>query len=284
MKNYRIIGHPLTFCLTTPVMNGAFKALGVDAHFETVDIEPDQLSEVMEALREGKWDGLIATMPYKTPSLAFLDEASEDVQAINAVNLIVRKDGKLHGYNTDWMGAVGALKSGSNASKESNGAGAFTDANPVAGKQALILGAGGAARAAAYGLKKEGAKVTVWNRSPHKAKEFAEAMGLEWVEELGAWNTMPNLIVNATASSDQARQSTIVPYRLWKDVQLALDAVYGKTSLFLEEAKAAQVPQVLSGEIWFLNQVFPLFKILTGIDAPEELMSALTHESKEIVA
>lgn len=267
MKNYRIIGHPLQFCLTTPVMNGAFEELGLSAHFETTDIEPDDLPAVMEELRTGKLDGVVSTMPYKTPSIAFLDEATEDVRAVNAVNLIVSEEGKLHGYNTDWMGAVGAIKSELPVLKD---------------KQVLILGAGGAARAAAYGLLKEGAHVAIWNRTPQKAKEFAEANGLEWVEEMASWNKMPNIIINATASSDQSRQSTMVPYRLWKEVELALDAVYGKTSLFLEEAKAGHVPHVLSGEIWFLNQVFPMFKILTGVEGPKGVMTKLTHASKEI--
>ncbi len=267
MKNYRIIGHPLNFCLTTPVMNGGFKELGLEAHFETLDLPSEDLPKIMEDLKNGLLDGVVATMPYKTPSIAYLDESSEDVKAINAVNLIVAREGKLHGYNTDWMGAVGAIQS------------ALPD---LKDKQVLILGAGGAARATAYGLKKQGAKVAIWNRTPEKAKAFAEKNGLDWVPELAVWDAMPDVIVNATASSDQSRQSTIVPFRLWAKVELALDAVYGKTSLFLEEAKAAKVPHVLSGEIWFLNQVFPMFKILTGQEGPTEKMRALTHEAKDI--
>jgi len=267
MKKFWIIGHPLSFCLTTPVMNGALKAVDVDGEFETHDLPPEDLPKVMEKLRNGELSGVVATMPFKTPSLEYLDEASPEVKTINAVNVILNENGKLHGYNTDWLGAKGAIEM----------------AMPnLAGKNALILGAGGAARAAAYALKMAGAHVDTWNRTPEKGKAFAEKMGLHWVENLDSWGEEPDLIVNATASSDQSRQSTIVPYRMWQRAQLALDAVYGKTSLFLEEAKASNVPYAISGEVWFLKQVVPLFELITGKKAPVELMARLTAEAQEI--
>lgn len=266
-KLYWIVGHPLSFCLTTPVMNGAFEEEGIDAQFETHDVPPDEFPAVMERLKKGELAGIIATMPYKTPSIEHLDVSSPEVKDINAVNVLVNKDGKVHGYNTDWEGAIGAIK---------------TKIPDVKDLSVLVLGAGGAARAAAYGLKKEGARVAIWNRSKERAKSFAEEMDLEWVEHLDGWNGQPDIIVNATAASDANRQSTLVPFYLWKNVKLALDAVYGKTSLFLEEAKALNVPHVISGEIWFLKQVFPMHKLFTGKEGPMDLMTRLTHESKEI--
>lgn len=273
MKKFWIIGHPLSFCLTTPVMNGAFKEMGFDGDFETHDLEPEELPKVMEKLHSGELSGVVATMPFKTPSLEYLDEASEEVKAIDSVNLILVEEGtelskrKLHGYNTDWLGAKGAIEM------------VMPD---LQGKKALILGAGGAARAAAYALKKAGAHVDTWNRTAEKGKAFAEKMDLHWVENLNSWGEEPDIIVNATAASDQSRQSTIVPYRMWQRAQLALDAVYGKTSLFLEEAKASKVPYVISGEVWFLKQVIPLFELITGKKAPVELMTRLTEEANEI--
>lgn len=269
IKNYWIVGHPLSFCLTTPVMNGAFEEEGVEARFETHDVLPEDFPAVMEKLKSGELSGIVATMPYKTPSIDYLDEASEDVNAVNAVNIILNRDGKLYGYNTDWVGAVGAIHS------------KLPDVKDLS---VLILGAGGAARAAAYGLQKEGARVAIWNRTAERSKAFAEKLNLEWVEHLDSWNGAPDIIINATASSSQDRQSTLIPFRFWKTVKLALDAVYGKTSLFLEEAKAMNVPHVLSGEVWFLNQVFPMHKLITEKEAPEELMTRLTHESKEIAS
>lgn len=267
LQNFKIIGHPLRFCLTTPVMNTVSKELGLNLHFETVDLLPEDLPKVMEELKTGKLSGLIATMPFKTPSIEFLDESSDEVKEINAVNLILSESGKLHGHNTDWIGAVGALKSVSPILKD---------------KKVLILGAGGAARSASYGLKKEGANVMVWNRTPEKAKEYAERMGITWVEDLNELKELPEIIINATAVSNFDRQKTLIPFALWQNAEVAMDAVYGKTSLFLEEAKAMRIKNIISGEIWFLNQVFSTYKIITGKDAPKDFMARLTNESKEI--
>lgn len=267
MQKYWIIGHPLKFCLTTPVMNGAFKALDVDAEFETHDITPEELPNVMKKLKNGELSGIVATMPFKTPSLEYLDETTEQVKAINSANLILNRDGKLKGYNTDWRGALGVVKE------------ILPD---LKGKKVLVLGAGGAARAACFALKLEGAAVSIWNRTSTRAKAFAADQGLEWIEHLDSWAGDPDIIINATAQSSQDRQSTLVPFRFWKRVKLALDAVYGKTSLFLEEAKAAHVPYAVSGEVWFLKQVEPMFELITGKKAPLDLMARLTDEAQEI--
>jgi shikimate dehydrogenase len=267
MKKFWIIGHPLSFCLTTPVMNGALKQASIEMEFETHDVAPEAFAQVMDKVKRGELAGVVATMPYKTPSVAYLDEASEEVRAVNAVNLVWNKEGKLYGYDTDWLGAMGALHAVVPNSK---------------GKRVLVLGAGGAARGAAYGLFKEGAQVTMWNRTLERAKAFAEKIGIECIENLESIREEPEIIINATAHSSLSRQSTLVPFYLWRNVQVAMDAVYGKTSLFLEEAKAANVPHVVSGEQWFLHQIFPLFEILTGQPAPVELMKKLSDEAKEI--
>lgn len=267
-KKYWIVGHPLSFCLCTPVMNGAFKELSIDSEFETHDVEAEKLEDSLKKIRNGELSGVVATMPHKTPSIEFLDEVADEAKAINAVNLILNEDGKLKGYNTDWIGAVGALK---------------TIVPTLSGKKILVLGAGGAARAAAYGLSKEGAELFIWNRTSERAKDFAGKMNITWVESLENIEVQPDIIINATSVSYQPRQSTLIPFSLWKNVEVAMDAVYGKTSLFLEEAMAARVPNIISGEVWFLNQVIPMFKIITGQEAPTELMDELVKKAADIV-
>lgn len=267
MKNYWIIGHPLSFCLTTPVMNGLFEKAGFSGHFETKNISPEELIDIVEKLRSGALAGVVTTMPHKTPSIAYLDEVEEAARIINGVNLILNEDGKLHGYNTDWLGISAVVR----------------EVMPnLRDKNVLVLGAGGAARAAAYGLQKQGAKVAIWNRTPERARAFAEKLGIEWVQDMREWDGKPQIIINATSLSYQPKQSTLVPYSLWKGVEVAIDAVYGKTSLFLEEAKAANVAHVISGEHWFLRQFLPMFKIITGQDASEETAKELIREAQII--
>jgi shikimate dehydrogenase len=293
MNEYWIIGHPLSFALTTPVMNGMFDRLGFGGNFQTKNVSPEELGEAMEKVRRGELAGLVTTMPHKTPSIAYLQNKSDSVQKINAVNLILpcertveaedssdaslvganpgtpENPATLCGHNTDWKGAQGAVKS----------------AMPnLEGKHALVLGAGGAARAAAYGLKEAGAIVSIWNRTPERAKAFAEKLEIQWVEDLKNWASQakPQLIINATSISYQSKQSSLVPFPLWEKVELALDAVYGNTSLFLEEAKAAQVEIALSGEHWFLHQFLPMFKVITGQDAPPEFVIELIKEAQRL--
>jgi len=263
MKKFWIIGHPLDFCLSTPVFTELFKELGIDASIETHDIEPEGLDLVMEKLSSGELDGLITTMPHKTPTIEFLDEVIDEAKIINAVNLVQSIDGMLFGYNTDWMGAVQTI---------------MTRIPDVKGLKVHILGAGGAARAAAFGLNAEGAKVSIWNRTPERAREFAEKIGIEWVKDMRIWDGKPDVIINATSASYQPSQSTLVPYPLWENVKVAVDAVYGKTSLFLEEAKAAQVPEIIAGEEWFMYQAEAIFTILTGKEVPHGSMKKYTEK------
>ncbi len=268
MKKFWIVGHPLSFCLCTPVSNGVFKELNFAGEFSTHDVAPEDLANVMKKIRSGELAGAVTTMPHKTPSLGFLDESTSDAVAINAVNLVLGENGKLKGYNTDWLGAIGAVK---------------TQIPDIKGKHILVLGAGGAARAAAYGFLKEGAVVSIWNRTSERAKEFAEKMGIKQIPDMRKWDGEPDIIVNATSASYQPSQSTLVPFPLWKNVQLAMDAVYGKTSLFLEEANAAKVKHIISGDVWFLNQAVPLLEIITGKKAPLALMQNLTDEAVDII-
>ncbi len=267
MKKYWVVGHPLSFCLTTEVLNGAFAELGIDAQFETKDIEPGKLVEVMQMLKTGELAGVVTTRPHKSPSLDFVEVPSKMVEATGATNLVLNKDGKLHGYNIDGLGAYRALQ---------------TVIPDLKDRLVLILGAGGAARAAAYTCKKEGAKVAIWNRTTEKAEAIAKRLDLEWVEDMRNWDSHPEVIINATALSDEPKQSTMVPFQLWERVEVAMDAVYGKTSLFLEEAKAAQVEHVLPGHMWFLKQAIRLFAKITDQDPPIELMTKLTNEAEVI--
>ncbi|MBT5516940.1 NAD(P)-binding domain-containing protein [Candidatus Peregrinibacteria bacterium] len=267
MKNYWIVGHPLKFCLAMPVMNGAFKELGIDAHFETKDLNEEQFEEAMQMLKSGELAGIMPTAPYKTPSVKAAEEINKRVKVINSTNLLINNGNKVKAYNFDWYGALGAIES-------------FIE--DLSGKQVHVIGAGGAARSAAYACQSAGAKVSIWNRTPERAKAFAEEIGIEWVEDMRTWGGHPNIIINATSISSNDSQSTLVPFQLWKDVELAMDAVYGKTSLFLEEAKAMNVAHILSGEVWFLKQIVPMFMQITGQEAPIKLMEQICHEAKEI--
>ena len=125
----------------------AFKTLKVSAVYEAFDVKPNDLEDFMKNLHEKHVDGLNVSMPYKTEVMQYLAGIDPVAKKIGAVNCIYKKNGKYHGTNYDWKGIIEPLKK----------------ITPLKGKKVLLLGAGGAAKAACYGLKKEGAKVKAFD-------------------------------------------------------------------------------------------------------------------------
>lgn len=258
MKHYWTIGHPFGACFTTPVMQAVFRELGVDCKWETHDVAPDDYDAFIDKLRSGELDGAVIASPYKTPSIEKMDMVTKTVEMANALNIIVRKeDGKLSGHNTNGHGATQAVRE------------VFPD---IEGKKILIVGAGGAARAAAYKMHKHGGVVSIWNRTVEKAKACADALGIEWIEDMRKWDGRPEIIINSTSVSRQAKQKTLVPFALWQKVEFAMDAVSGGTSLFLEEAQAAGVEKIFSGDEWFIGQVIEAADRFLGMEIDKDFV------------
>jgi shikimate dehydrogenase len=140
--------------------NAAFNDLGITAHYEALDVAPQRLAEVLESFRQADVLGANVTIPYKLAVMPFMDELTDAAQAIGAVNTIIFKNGNLLGHNTDATGYLRALKEAAKFDPR--------------GKKALILGAGGAARAIIYALLKEGVQsLSLYNRTQEKAERLA---------------------------------------------------------------------------------------------------------------
>ncbi|MFT7184492.1 MAG: shikimate dehydrogenase [Oceanicoccus sp.] len=262
-KAYWVVTHPLTYRVTEPIINAAFQKLDYDGEYDSFDIPTEGLEDVVNKVRSGELSGLSVFTPHKGPSVDLCDVVSDEIRAIGAVNYMQMEEGKLVAYNLDWEGALRAIKS------------ALPD---LSGKHILVLGAGGAGRAVAYYGLKEGAKVTIWNRSPEKAKKFAEEAGMDWVEHVDSLADSPHIIVNATRVSSQDRQRSLLPYQLWDQVELAMESVCQSTSLFLEEAKAMNVDHIIRGEDWAAHQMNSLLRHITGQEISSEQMHELVHE------
>ena len=151
------------------------------------------------------------TVPFKTAVIPLLDRIEEVAGKIQAVNTICCEGGKLIGYNTDWLGAVEALEEKINLSE----------------KKVLLLGAGGAARAIAFGLKERGCQVFLANRSPEKGQKLAEAMGLICLP-LAAINELNvQVIINATSAGMHPKDSKFpLPKKLLREGTVVMDIVY----------------------------------------------------------
>src|SRR5437764_1661631 len=145
MKQVGLIGYPVAHSRSPQMHNAAFRALAIDARYELWETPPEQLEERITSLRSPEMLGCNVTIPYKEQVVPLLDRCDALATRIGAVNTIVNRDGRLVGYNTDAPGFIRALAEYPGHPFDSSG------------KQAVILGTGGAARAAAVALIEHGA-------------------------------------------------------------------------------------------------------------------------------
>lgn len=251
-KKYGILAHPAGHSLS-PVM---FRAVGVS--YDIFDIPPEEFEGFV---RNGNFDGLSVSLPYKEKIIDFLDFADEDVRVIGACNTVLRDaDGKLNGFNTDWIGAVEALRE---AGCE------------LSGKKVVLLGAGGAARAICYGLLKEGAEVTVLNRDLDEARPLGEDFGVE----IGLLDSVDgrecDVLIQATSVWITAGLDVkIVPDSFVRGLGarggVVMDIVYKPLMTPLLEVAREAGCRVITGEKMLLNQAVKQFEIWFGEKAGQD--------------
>jgi shikimate dehydrogenase len=183
MHRLGVLGWPVSHSRSPAMHNAAFAALGLrDWHYQRLPAPPEIFEETVRSLPASGFVGANVTIPHKEAALALADTATDAARAIGAANtLSFAAGGAVAASNTDAPGRLAAL----------GGAGVSP-----AGQVALVLGAGGSARAAAYALREAGAaRVAVWNRTPERAAQLAQELGVEAVSRpIGA-----DLLVNCTS-------------------------------------------------------------------------------------
>ena len=158
--------------------NAAFRELGLDWRYLPLPAPPGLFEPIVRALPDSGFAGANVTVPHKLAAHALADELSEAAAAIGAVNTLSFREGGVAGDNTDAAGLLDAI------------------GEPLAGRKALVLGAGGAGRAAAWALREAGAEVAVWNRTAERAAALAEELAIEHAERPGEGI---DVLVNATS-------------------------------------------------------------------------------------
>jgi shikimate dehydrogenase len=263
-KTYAVIGDPIDHSLSPNIHNAAFKELQLDCAYIAYRIPKGELFEGLEGLKKIKISGFNVTIPHKIEIMKYLDSVDEDCSIIGASNTVSNNDGVLKGYNTDMDGFLEPIKR-KNLSIE--------------GKQVLLLGAGGAARAIVVGLIKEKVgMITIANRTKDNAitlEHFAKKIGCEInsisLEDLGKNNTDYKLIVNAT-SVGLKDEPTPVPAEIINDSTIVYDIVYMPLNTALIK-KAKQVgATVIYGYEMLLGQAIRAFEIWHKKQAPYDTM------------
>lgn len=256
MTRYALFGNPVGHSLSPLMHNAAFGALGVRALYEAHCVENLEIS--VRLIREMPLVGVSVTLPVKGAIMAFLDEVDDDARNIGAVNTIKNEGGWLRGSNTDWIGLIAAMR----------------EHFSLEGKTIAVLGAGGAARAAVYGILREGGIPIVFNRSRDRGESLARWFGcdaqplanLGKVEAEGIINTTP---VGMSPLADE----TPIDQRYLPRFRWVVDTIYNPIETrLLREAKAAGCG-VVTGLSMFIRQGAEQIRIWTGLEPPVELMT-----------
>jgi shikimate dehydrogenase/3-dehydroquinate dehydratase type I len=266
---YGILGHPLGHSLSPLMHNTAFGRLGLDAAYLPFDVDARGLAPTLAALRAAGLRGANVTIPHKSAVIPLLDGIDAHARSIGAVNTIVSRGGKLRGHNTDVAGFVGAL----------GAAGVRLE-----GARALVVGAGGAARAAVAGLLENGAAVTVVNRGRRRAEELAGRLGgariaVADICDIGPAAERSEIIVNCTPAGMKGfpRTCPVPPRRIARGAAV-MDMVYNpaRTRLLAEAEKRGA--RTVSGMEMFIRQGMEAFRLWTGKPFPEKAVrKALAH-------
>ena len=275
-KRVVLIGHPVAHSLSGAMQQAAFDDQGIDATYELWDRPPIGLPDAVEELRTDDFLGANVTIPHKERMVPLVDRLTEEAHATGAVNTITKEGKRLVGHNTDVPGFRVAL-------------------DKLVGKQkmpraAVVLGAGGGARAVVFGLITEGfQRVIVFNRHLHRAEGLVKHFGrtashmelraMPWHESIiESELAKAKVVVNAT-SIGLTDDSTPIPGELIPPELLVLDLIYKKTR-FLREAEAAGCT-VLDGELMLLHQGAAAFTLWTGKAAPLPLMQQKLHDARD---
>ncbi|HET9756636.1 MAG TPA: shikimate dehydrogenase [Candidatus Limnocylindrales bacterium] len=274
-KRVVLIGHPVAHSLSGAMQQAAFDELGIDARYELWDRAPIELPEAIAGLRSDDFLGANVTIPHKERVVPMVDRLTEEASSTGAVNTITREGKRLIGHNTDVAGFKVALDRIVGRQKMP--------------KQAVVLGAGGGARAVVFGLIREGfQRVIVFNRHLHRAEGLVKHFGrtaahmelraMPWHESIiESEIAKAKILINATSIGLTADVSPVPPEVL-NDELLVLDLIYARTRL-LRDADAAGAT-TLDGELMLLHQGAAAFTLWTGQPAPLELMQSKLAEAR----
>ncbi len=260
-KKCLVIGHPVTHSLSPAMHNAAYKALGIEDEFDysTWDVQKG-IEEIVEEIKAKGIKGCAFTMPYKKDIVSLLDWVDETAKEIGAVNTVVNDEGILRGYNTDWLGIVDSLERLSD----------------LKGKKVAIIGAGGAARAAIYGVLERGAIITdIFNRTPEHTEKLAREFGLNCairgLDEIKEARSA-DIVINTTpiGMKGVAEDETPLPKEFIGPDQIVFDVVYSlEDTQLIKEAKDKGA-KVVAGTEMVLRQAVHQFFLHTGIEPTED--------------
>lgn len=279
VKRLAVLGQPIGHSRSPAMHSAALAAVGLAGEwsYEAIEVSPAGLEGLVRSMAARGFVGANVTIPHKQAALALADSASEAARQIGASNTLVLAGDGIHADNTDAAGLISAL--GMN----------------LTGKRAVVLGAGGAGRAAVWALRQAGARVSVWNRTEERGRRLAGQMSVDHLEHPSSPELFAtvDLIVNATAvgltppansganpqvdsepvdSTGQKLMPGPLVVDAITDKHVVVDLVYGASETELTRAARKAGARVVTGLDVLVGQGAESFRIWTGIPAPVAAM------------
>jgi shikimate dehydrogenase len=270
-QHINLLAYPAGHSISPVFQQAALDHLGLDARYAALSTAPDALGDAVDMLRGEDYLGANVTIPHKESVRRHLDVLDPWAETLGAVNTIVKQGDRLIGHNTDAYGLLRALREQANFQPR--------------GRSVLLLGAGGAARAAAFGLCREGiASLTIANRTHERAVDLVTALGKAGPvlaatsmagEEIAEAVAGADLVVNATLvgmSHGGAAGESPIDVALLRPETVVFDMVYTPIESPLIEGARSVGAVGVSGLWMLIYQGAASFKLWTGRDAPVEVM------------
>jgi shikimate dehydrogenase len=239
-----VAGNPVLHSRTPALQNALFNRYSLG--FFSTFFQPREIGTLMQAMRLLDLRGCAVTIPYKEQVIPHMDAMDRDAEAIGAVNTVVQCGGELSGYNTDWLGVRGPLEH-------------------LQGARAVLVGAGGAAAAAAHAMLSLGMDLTILNRSPERARQMAARFGCAYGPLSDLERLALEVVVHATPVGMHPDQGMAIPARELREGMTVFDLVYTPPETPLIRAARAAGCRVIPGTEMFIRQACEQFRYLTGI-------------------
>ncbi|MEM6688266.1 MAG: shikimate dehydrogenase [Planctomycetota bacterium] len=269
---FGVVADPVAHSYSPMIHNGSFDEIDLDARYLPFRVPAPELSTFLNACPEIGIEGLSVTIPHKESAVLACDKAESAVTGIGAVNTLAFSQDEVLGYNTDYRAAMDCIGELFEIDKEA--------AKPLANKRTLILGAGGVARAIAWGLRQRGCDVFIASRNIDRAQNLAVDTECEVVPWSDRHEKEVDLIVNGTpvGMHPDVDRSPYEAKALDESVAV-FDTVYNpENTLFIKDARRAGC-RIITGIDMFVRQAAYQFKLFTGVDAPADEMRRIIKQA-----
>jgi shikimate dehydrogenase len=270
MPKLAVLGQPIAHSRSPAMHSAALRELGLDGEwsYEAIEIAPDRFEALVRSLPGDGFAGVNVTVPHKLAALAVADNASATARAIGAANTLSFTADGVAAENTDAPGLIAALP------------------EPPAGMRALVLGAGGSARACAWALREAGAQVSIWNRTPQRGRALAEALCISFTKGPVGFDLLVNATTVGLAQASSRPSRPADPEQLPVDPdaiderQVVVDLVYGPEPTPLIAAADARGARVVDGLEVLVHQGAASLRLWTGLEPPLEAMRRAAREGR----